>query len=159
MKNWLILAAVAALFYFYLRPQKIHTQNLFLTPAKANTAGGKTCFDKPKCIVVYLAPWCPHCTRTAGLAKELVAQFTSSSDVGMMAFVGMDQPEANEKFAASIGDYSFVDNDGEVRKEFKVRGVPSWFVMNDRGKVLKKFSGSPNPATVASISYLLELEK
>ncbi len=155
--NWKLLLAVGLVVFFGFRllPRKVDLGSLEPVAAKASMPGSKSCLGKDQCIVVYLAPWCPHCSSSIPLVKETIATFRDSANTGAMAVVGMDEPQANEAYAARIGESVFVDNDGDLRSKLKVGGVPHWLMLNAEGKVVKSFAGAPNPKKVEAVRYLL----
>src|SRR4051812_48974856 len=59
--TYLTIGLILIGFYFRFRPPShLAFWNLPPQAAKANQ-GAKACFGKEKCILVFMAPWCPVC--------------------------------------------------------------------------------------------------
>jgi thiol-disulfide isomerase/thioredoxin len=124
-----------------------------LQPSETHASATHPCLMKSRCVVVYLAPWCPYCNRSIGTIQELRAQW-KDRDVGILPVIGRDTVAEIQAMAARVGEGSYVDLDASFFKKTGVQGVPAWFLINDQGKLLKTFLGAPGNAP----TLLAELE-
>ncbi|HSA24218.1 MAG TPA: hypothetical protein P5076_22345, partial [Myxococcota bacterium] len=104
-----VLLLVAAAITWSLWPRKLPRTDL--VPSRAHASGLDPCLGKPRCLVVYLAPWCPSCKSAARVVREAIAGYAGSREVGVQAVVGQDERGALEEMAAGIGPSTFLDLD------------------------------------------------
>jgi thiol-disulfide isomerase/thioredoxin len=125
-----------------------------LTPSDAHGAEVHPCLLSTRCLVVYLAPWCPYCKRSVPIVQKLQERW-EGDEIGIVAVIGADSSENIQAMAKTVGEGSYVDLDQSFGKQMGVKGVPAWFLMNDRGEVLTSFSGAP--ADVSGLLAKLDL--
>lgn len=125
-----------------------------LAPARANAAGHDPCAGKQRCVLVFLAPWCPACKISLGTVRGLMTRFADSDRVGIKPVIGNGRnPSSMEEMAAQIGPGTFLDPAGRIMTAAGVSSVPHWFVLDDQGFLLKKVAGViPNvPAMISEL--------
>ena len=91
-----------------------------------------------KCLKVYLTPWCPHC-REAGPWVVKLQALLAKKGVAVDVIVGQDQPAALLAYARQFGPDTLIDREPAVR----VNGVPHFFSLDGRGRLIKDVSGFP----------------
>src|SRR5438552_410846 len=57
------------------------------------------CFGKQRCVIEYVAPWCPACRGSIGFSNALYRKLTTSTAVGMKIVVGMADREKLKEMA------------------------------------------------------------
>lgn len=92
----------------------------------------------PKCLTVYVAPWCPYCVRSTGIIRN-TRESLRARNVSTRVIVGMDQPESLRSYARDFGGDTLLDPQGLV----KVSGVPHFIVSGADGTVEKTMAGAP----------------
>jgi hypothetical protein len=111
-------------------------------PAVTLTAlGGGTVTLTPcpteKCLVVVLAPWCPHCHGAAANIRAL-RDYLQTQDVATRIVVGRDAPAAVRAFAAEFGEGALLDPGGSV----PANGVPYFYTIYEDGGIIKEKGGA-----------------
>lgn len=148
-----VALAVGALFLLTGRSKAERMPTFTLSPAE--TGKGADCLTKPKCVFVYVAPWCPACHATRPTIQALATEWKSASDIGITVVVGKDEPAKLRETAAQFEQGAFLDLDGSFHKSAKVEGVPYWLVV-ESSKITKRMAGGfPN---VASARHYLGLD-
>lgn len=104
-------------------------------------AAGKETFlpacAKPKCLTVYVAPWCPACRNATGIIKDLQSHLTQVG-VDVRVVVGADEENKVRAYASEFGNKTLLDPD----KRWSVGGVPHFFVSDQDGGVHFKSAGA-----------------
>lgn len=139
VKLALVLFA-AGLLVWWLLPVKF--PDITLSPAGSNPGGYDQCEGKERCIMVFVAPWCPACKQSIGTIKGMLARCAGSSEVGVKAIIGSGRsPQSMEDMAAQIGRGVFLDPGGQVMAAAGERSVPHWIVLDQDGMLIKKQAG------------------
>lgn len=93
----------------------------------------------PRCLSVYVSPWCGVCRASTGLVKDLRG-YLSGKGVETRVIVGRDSPGEVEGYAREFGQGTFLDPGGR----FPLRGgVPNFIVSDGEGRVLRSVPGVP----------------
>jgi hypothetical protein len=138
LKLALTIVAIAAIYLFVTPEQAPYGPPLKLIKISADSQP-EICGAKSRCIVAYLAPWCPSCRRElASLmrARSLVKE--TGNEVGMKIVVGSGRPEEIEQMARRIGGEVFSDPEGVIFDAFGGKYYPSWWIFDSQGNVLKE---------------------
>ena len=108
----------------------------------------------PKCLTVYVAPWCPHC-RNASANINTLRAFLKEKGIDTRIIVGNDTESEVEQYAESFGKGTLLD----ANKTFKFSGgVPHLFVSEDGGRILKDMAGFyEEPMPAAELAAALNL--
>lgn len=85
---------------------------------------------KPKCLTVYVAPWCPACRNATGTIQGLQA-YLAGRGVPVRVVVGADEEDKVRAYARDFGAGALLDPE----KRWSVGGVPHFFVSDDAGGV------------------------
>jgi len=106
---------------------------------------GDACYGKPKCVFVYVAPWCPACNASVEVIQAMHQRWNLSGAVrthGIRAVVGRDKPDRNQEKASELGVFATVDRDDRFAQTQVIDSFPTWIVVDAQGKTLQRFSGS-----------------
>jgi thiol-disulfide isomerase/thioredoxin len=98
-----------------------------------------------KCLIVYVAPWCPSCKSLTPMINELVK---SASDDGIKATVVIGN-DAMKKVLAYSKRYDapiLADASGAFFDQIGAKGVPYFVVTDSNGKRLSEMSGGYHSA-------------
>ena len=94
----------------------------------------------PKCLIVYVAPWCGICRAKTPMFLKL-KQLLKEKGVETRLIVGMEQEESVKDYARELGPDTLLD----PRALLRVSGVPSFIVSRPGGDILGSVSGMPPP--------------
>lgn len=161
MRIWFFPFIVVLGFYLYERlsiPNQVPPLNL--KSSKYNLAAvesSEVCRAKKQCVLVYLTPWCPTCRGTVSLVNQMMEYWKNSSSIGLMAIVGGDNENQLLEMASNIKNYAFLDTDNSFGNSANIQSVPTWFVINEDRKILKRQSGGY--PELEKMNALLNLEK
>jgi thiol-disulfide isomerase/thioredoxin len=140
----LILILLVLVAGFYLLPTEImpaqdlreYTDRSY--GRKTKTIGGECAVDS--CVLIYVAPWCPHCQKASPMIISL-AQQLKSEGIGVEIVIGRDSNSAIEAYAKKFPFPVYADASGLYYEKAGISGVPSFVVTNRKGKVLKREFG------------------
>jgi cytochrome c biogenesis protein CcmG/thiol:disulfide interchange protein DsbE len=102
-------------------------------------------------LVNFWATWCPPCRAEL---PDLVSYYHDHADRGF-ALVGVNEQET----AAQVADYLAqnrldfpvaLDMDGRVMQQYGVTGMPSTFLINHEGQIVRMWTGMITRATLES---------
>ena len=93
----------------------------------------------PKCLTVYVAPWCGICRRSTPFINAL-RDYLSRHNVETRIIVGRDRPAEVAGYAPDFGPDTLVDAEGRYPLQ---GGVPNFTVTTPSGEVLKVTPGVP----------------
>lgn len=111
------------------------------TLASAAPVSLKSC-PKPKCLTVYVAPWCGYCRGATPMINAL-AKWLEPRGVHTRVVVGMDQPAAVQMYAKDFGPDTLLDPQGRARPR---GGVPNFRISDGQGRIVHDQSGAPSGA-------------
>lgn len=130
----------------------------FATIAKLPSATpnlNNPCLGKKICVAAYVAPWCPSCRASEGVVKKVQERISGSSNAGMIIFVGLDRPDKLKEMARNFNGYTLLDTKGLLPQDFGSFPVPQWFVWDQEGNILRRFSGAPSSSGDAAVEWLI----
>lgn len=96
------------------------------------------CLKKERCIIVYLAPWCPSCTASQPFLIRAKEKIAYNKKVGIKFIIGMDEEPSLLKMASSFGNQAYLDSKSEFSQAVGIRGVPSLLITNINGKIIDR---------------------
>ncbi len=126
--------------------------DLRLPTLVGNTGASLAACPTPKCLTVYVAPWCGYCRRATPLILQL-RRHLSLNNVATRVIVGMDQARAVEDYARDFGPDTLLDIEGAMRPG----GVPHFYVSDAQGAVLKAVPGLPRVDDIEGLASYLGL--
>ena len=126
--------------------QKVPEVSLPYVQDSANSMGLAIdpCSGKQRCVLVYVAPWCPACKVAIGFIKQLREYLSRANKVGLQVVVGLDKEESLRNMAESIGGVVYIDREGRMKRAAGIGGIPSWVVWNWERKVVARTAGAPS---------------
>ena len=89
-RNLVILLAVSAVMYY------MYTNNMLQSLSGLNQKGGDTSNEKAT-IVLFYAPWCPHCKDIMPMWDSIAKKHKDDTNVNVKKVNCEDQPEQAEK--------------------------------------------------------------
>jgi thiol-disulfide isomerase/thioredoxin len=135
----LVLFALGLLGWWFV---PVQLPVLGLTPARANAAGADACVGKRRCVVVFVAPWCPACKLSVGVIRAMMEHYSGPGEVGVKPVVGSGRSSVSmEEMADQLGPGTFLDPAGSIMRAAGEKSVPHWFVVDERGFLIKKVAG------------------
>ncbi|MBT3586823.1 MAG: redoxin family protein [Halobacteriovoraceae bacterium] len=140
-----ILLAIISLFYFSKGPKSLSGEILqqVVNLPSSGLERHLPCRDKEKCLIVYITPWCSACKT---FEKYILPSLPESLDLysknaGMSIIIGKDNP-GKINFMGSRIQLPFIsDADGKFYRALGTSAVPSFFVVNSSGKIIKQRTG------------------
>mgnify|MGYP001595734713 CR=1 FL=1 len=93
----------------------------------------------PKCLTVYVSPWCGVCRASTDFINAVTA-YLNKHGVPARVVVGKDDPQAVAEYARSFGPGTLLDPEGRVPL---AGGVPQFIVTAGDGSVIKRQPGVP----------------
>lgn len=108
----------------------------------------------PRCLTVYVSPWCPHCRRSGPVIKA-VEDDVRRRGVTARVIVGDDTDRAVRAYAAYFGPGTLLDP-GAL---FPQDGVPTAYVSDAQGRILSKTFGLPESSPPSDPAELRGIER
>jgi hypothetical protein len=144
---WLVIAALFGYWYHNHSGRSVPSAlpsgifaGLELSPSDAPD----TCFGKMRCVVVYVAPWCPVCHAAIGFIKEAAHVADQNINAGIKVVIGNDEPQKIRRMAEQIGLPAYLDDRGTFGEKMGVEAFPTWIITDRNGNVVRRFaSGAP----------------
>jgi thiol-disulfide isomerase/thioredoxin len=150
MNRWLaLILVILALGAWKFRPGRgpgqLPAEPALLAAASIKDSGAQVadpCSGKQRCLVVYLAPWCPACKSVTPQLLQVRDHWKGSATRGIKFIVGADSDEKNRELALSIGDGAYVDQGDAYRRAMKVSHFPTLWVVDENSKVITADRGA-----------------
>ncbi len=127
---WLMTAAPS--------PERLGASPVVLTSVSGQSVTWSAC-SAPKCLTVYVAPWCGVCRASTPFINAVVA-FLNARGLPARVVVGQGTPEQVAAYARDFGPGTLLDPGGRVPL---AGGVPQFIVTSADGTVLKRQPGVP----------------
>ncbi|MBI5629373.1 MAG: hypothetical protein HY921_00645 [Elusimicrobia bacterium] len=93
----------------------------------------------PKCLTVYVAPWCGYC-RAATPTFLALRTYLQGQDVATRFVVGLSRGEDLRQYAQVFGPDTLLDPEGRLKLS---GGVPHFVVSTRDGRILRDVAGYP----------------
>ncbi len=121
------------------------------------------CFNQPRCLVLYLSPWCPSCKNTKRFVPYVHDAIATRKDTGFVVVVGKawGNFKGGYDMARDIGGPIYIDEESHYWREIRseVNAIPAWLVFESDGDVSETDTGSPRSHNLASAkSFLSDLD-
>jgi len=98
------------------------------------------CATRSYCLVVMVAPWCSSSKNSEYLIQTLRRHF-AQGDLGIQVIVGDTDPPSASSYARQFGDIGLADPDGELNRLLGDWRYPTWWLIEDRQKILAYWGG------------------
>jgi len=143
MKKGIIIIFTLVLFFVITRPSTLPSGVLSVydrnaSVQSADTVGG-ACITE-KCLIVYIAPWCPTCRRITPTIIALVSEMEKEG-ITVTLVVGKDKPKNIIAYANKFPFPVLTDANGSYFSKAELIGVPYFAVTNRKGEVLNDYFG------------------
>ena len=125
----IVFFVVISAYQFYLRGG-------LRWPLSASNLSADSCAGRELCVLVYMAPWCPHCKTAIPKVKSYLNRAQKGGTAGFRVVVGMDSPENSMEMGLKIGKGVAIDRDREIAKKYAIDGVPAYIVLDREGGVV-----------------------
>jgi thiol-disulfide isomerase/thioredoxin len=93
-----------------------------------------------KCLVVYVAPWCPTCRKLAPAIEGLVND-VKRDGYSTAVVVGKDNEASISNYAEKFSFSVLTDVNGAYYRKLDLKGVPYFAVTDSQGKLLQDLYG------------------
>ncbi|WP_053084484.1 TlpA family protein disulfide reductase [Catenovulum maritimum] len=114
--------------------------------------------EKHQSKVIYLdfwASWCLPCRKSFPWMNQIQQKYQDNNFTVISVNLDQDRKLADEFLSKNENDFPVVfDPNGELAKEFKLKGMPSSFIFDKSGQIVRSHVGFFNDKTV---SYEKEL--
>lgn len=114
---------------------KVHDKNA-LVQRSGDISGCVT----DKCLIIYIAPWCPTCQKITPTIISLVDEL-KNEDITVTVVVGKDKYKRVVAYANKFPFPVLTDANGSYFKKAGLEGVPYFAVTNSKGDVLNDYFG------------------
>ena len=102
------------------------------------------CEGKRRCMVAFVAPWCPACHASIPFLLSLKRMVAASSDLGMQIVIGAGEMASLQEMGKEFGEPVYYDPSGKMQAAMGGGGIPRWVVIDANRKVLNYGSGLPS---------------
>lgn len=130
--------------------------------ATDNEKTERMCLAAERCLVTYLAPWCPTCRATLPLLGNVNRAIAQSPNVELIIVISALGREwkNHQSMVDALPDNAAILLDPQSHawtKEVKqnLPGVPGWIVYSKDGEVLATMSGGSNQTSDEAVRGLL----
>lgn len=96
--------------------------------------------ESDKCLVVYVAPWCPACKSLTPMIEELSNQLKKEG-IQASIVIGKDSMDNVLEYSKHFNQEVLIDSSGRYFNEISAKGVPYFAVTNQSGKRVEEMSG------------------
>ncbi|XOK63671.1 thiol-disulfide oxidoreductase ResA [Paenibacillus elgii] len=104
-------------------------------------------YDGTGVLLNFWASWCDPCVKEMPLLNEAYGRLPG------VEIVAVNMGETKER-ASEFADRHrlklpiLLDSQGEVKKRYKISGLPATFLVDDKGRIVQKFSGELGRADI-----------
>ncbi len=109
---------------------------------------------KERCLMVYVAPWCPQCRRAHQVILEAADQLQAQG-IETTVVVGLDERAELEAYARDFPFPVYIDTDRKFYDQLSTRGVPYFAIWQRDRKISEDIAGRPE--SVQDLRHFLEL--
>lgn len=159
MKKIIIIIFIVFVAFFFLY-QTGHTQekaiDFTLKDIKGKEVSLSDFTGEKVVLLVFSATWCPACNREIPALKKLHSEY----DKRGLKIIDVYIQESQEKIAKFIENNSIpytilLDLDGKVARQYEVRGIPTFMVIDKKG-IIKERGFPPSSRFIPLFEDLLK---
>lgn len=125
---------LVGLIVFLIATKKPSLSNENFATSKGNLR--PICNINKSCMIVYLAPWCPSCTRVISRLPAMKAYLEKNTDSSLEVIIGYDSISNLEAFASKVGFEVVYDRGSFLYKQAGLKAVPSYFSVDQNLKII-----------------------
>jgi thiol-disulfide isomerase/thioredoxin len=96
--------------------------------------------QQDKCLIVYVAPWCPSCKSLTPMINDLFGDLTAEG-ISTSIVIGKDSMTKVLAYSREYTSSILVDASGDYFRKIGAEGVPYFAVTNRAGKRINTMSG------------------
>lgn len=159
MQRWFWLAAVVAVGYLVFgRADSMPLEKLAPFDGRSGQAAaeryvGGSC-AKERCLLVYLAPWCPQCRRAHSVILE-AAEHLRAQGIETTVVIGLDDRAEIEAYARDFPFPVYLDPDRKFYEQLDTRGVPYFALWQRDRRIAEDIAGRPE--SLRDLLHFLDL--
>jgi peroxiredoxin len=115
------------------------------SPAGQSVSLGTFAGQKPV-LLVFWATWCPHCNEAVPEINDIQSRL--SDRLQILAIDFMESGEKVKAFmkAKNVSYPVLLDRNGKVARQYRVLGIPTYVVLDKKGKIV--YSGNDRPPSL-----------
>ena len=132
------------------------------TLATENDMPTTLCQDVDRCLVAYLAPWCPSCRATLPLLGNVHRAIGQSPQVELIIVISSlrrNWTDYQQMVDALPGNASILldpkDQAWTSQIKENIPGVPGWIVYDQEGEIMSVMTGGSNQTSDEAVRGLL----
>jgi len=146
MKLFKQFAAITACFLFFVSCTPAPGRSLINNDFKLKDLDGKNValsdFRGKVVFVDFFATWCPPCRQSIPAVESLYNKYKDNPNVVFLGInVGEDEQKVKDFIKESGITYKVLLGDKNVMASYKIRSIPSFFVIDARGNISNKHVG------------------
>ena len=114
-------------------------------------AGGKTIslgqfIGRKPVLLIFWATWCPHCKESVPDINRMHREPAENGNVQILALDFMESPAKVSSFlsAKKVAFPVLLDRKGTVARRYRVVGIPTYILIDRKGKVVYRGHDTPN---------------
>ena len=111
-----------------------------------------------KVFIDFWASWCPPCKGALRLSHKHIDDYKKLC-VPLFICTGDDPARATQYIqSAGFNNMTFAfDSDGEISKNYRIRGIPQFYIVDEKGMIAWKSTGVPRNDETFVINALKSL--
>lgn len=118
------------------------------------------CYQKRRCLVSYIAPWCPACKKSLPLINATAEYLNAKGEAGMVVVVGSlgSSWKGHKKMASRITAPLYVDGEASLWRSTggAVEGTPGWLTYDGKGNVIAGETGGFRRSSQHAVNRVLD---
>ncbi|MBP9838947.1 MAG: redoxin family protein [Proteobacteria bacterium] len=103
-----------------------------------NSYASDPCINKERCVIAYLAPWCPSCVASQGFLVKAKNKLLKNNKLGMKIIIGMADEASSMKMASGFDNQVFLDTQSEFSRAVGITSVPTVLIIDDKQTIVDK---------------------
>ncbi len=112
------------------------------------------CGSSGVCLVLWMAPWCPDCSKMIRRLNLSTEKFFDSRGIDVSIVIGKDSLKRCRDYQGNFSDIRwfkniYLDPAGKLFRSLGIRYIPQWLALNRQGEILERspaYPIKPNPS-------------